>query len=196
MTNNFLNGRISPRNFYGKYVILPHEVDFVHGFTSGTTMKRFEENKGSLEKGEDYYISNRPVYGVKGKPIYLTASGYLKLTDDKELQGKMFNYYFSGMLKTKDTGKLWKIEISDAIKRVEESSNLEQMRILSLAYKELSAKYNVDLNKQKKNYLKKNRDVDNVSMMEVVHWLELTRVIPENALKLCLEKLYDEADST
>lgn len=192
MENDFLQGNISPRNFHGRYVILPQEVDSIHGLEPGTTARRFEENKDSLIKGEDYYISNRPIYEVKGRPLYLTASGYLKLTEDKEVQGKMFNYYFAGMIKTKENGRLWQEEINDLIGQIEDESNLKGTRILSLAYKELSAKYDVDLNRQKKKYLKNNREMDNVSVLEVVHWLELTRVIPERALKLCLEKLYDE----
>lgn len=191
--NNFLNGDITPRCYLGRYVVMPHEVDYIHDLVPGTTAKRFEENKSLLENGEDYYISKRPIYGVKGRPIYLTASGYLKLTDDKNMQGKMFNYYFSGMLKT-DNGVFWQIEINELVKHIKESSGLEKLKILSLAYNELSNKYGIDLNKQKRVYLKKHKDLENISVMEVVHWLERTGELPEKSLKLCLEKISDEFD--
>ena len=197
MLEDYTNGKIPPFKYMGKYVISTREVDVLHNLPRGTTETKLE----NLISKEDYYKTRRPefILGDSFCPIYLTASGYLKVTDDKNIQGQMFNYYFSGKPKRGNvlSNFEWREKVNELVEEIHLSSNQEPLRILSYAYREISDTYKISLNKCKKNYLKENRnkEAQSVTVLEVVRWLEMKDIIPRDTLITILSRIKDERDS-
>ncbi|MFT8655953.1 MAG: ORF6N domain-containing protein [Acetobacter papayae] len=91
--------------YAGQRVITFKMVDELHGRAEGTARKRFNDNKGRLSDGEDYFVRNSDEAKVMGFTapnglILLTESGYLMLvksfTDDLawQVQKELVKGYF------------------------------------------------------------------------------------------------------
>lgn len=94
------------KEFRGQRVITFKDIDRVHERPSGTTRKRFNDNKKHFILGEDYFVRNsdeaKEEFGVTApNGMYLiTEQGYLMLvksfTDDLAwtVQRQLVNNYF------------------------------------------------------------------------------------------------------
>lgn len=100
------NQQLPVKEYNGKRVVTLKEIDTVHGRTSGTARKRFNDNRKRFIKGVDYFVRNsdeaRNEYGIAAPNglVLITESGYLMLaksfTDDLawQVQRELVNSYF------------------------------------------------------------------------------------------------------
>jgi hypothetical protein len=100
------NQQLPVKEYNGQRVVTLKEIDTVHGRTSGTARKRFNDNRKRFIKGVDYFVRNsdeaRNEYGIAAPNglVLITESGYLMLaksfTDDLawQVQRELVNSYF------------------------------------------------------------------------------------------------------
>lgn len=100
------NQQLPIKEYNGQRVVTLKEIDTVHGRTSGTARKRFNDNRKRFIKGVDYFVRNsdeaRNEYGIAAPNglVLITESGYLMLaksfTDDLawQVQRELVNSYF------------------------------------------------------------------------------------------------------
>lgn len=100
------NQQLPVKEYNGKRVVTLKEIDTVHGRTSGTARKRFNDNRKRFIKGVDYFVRNsdeaRNEYGIAAPNglVLITESGYLMLaksfTDDLawQVQRELVTSYF------------------------------------------------------------------------------------------------------
>ena len=100
------NQQFPIKEYNGQRVVTLKEIDTVHGRTSGTARKRFNDNRKRFIKGVDYFVRNsdeaRNEYGIAAPNglVLITESGYLMLaksfTDDLawQVQRELVNSYF------------------------------------------------------------------------------------------------------
>lgn len=170
-------------------------VDQVHNLPPGTTENNFNTMFKTFKRNLDYYIVPKRALtrmGIKSNKYLLTASGYLKLTDDKDIQGEMFNYYFSGRPKNckiiTDDYYSWYKDICIVL---DKEDVLEKSRLLRIGYGAIQNTFEFDLNYYGKVYSEKTGRSQ--SAMETIYWLEHNEAImPVGTLKNALLKIIEE----
>ena len=133
------NHDVSVKEYKGERVVTLKDVDTVHERASGTSRKRFNDNKKRFIENEDYFkvcaseIRTNKIMDISPKfhqdIVFLTESGYLMLvksfTDDLawEVQRQLINTYFKVKQVASDNLILAEknIQLSEKVDKMEKS---------------------------------------------------------------------------